>query len=87
MNSAFHHHHYGHAAPGTGPHPDLVRDVWALVSRSPQLGMGAIGQKLGVSSSQVARALRFLRDAGYIDYEDRATATRRILVPLIEVTL
>lgn len=78
-------HRYGRAAAGGALPLALVRDVWALVTRSPQLGMRPIGDRLGVSSSQVSRAMRFLRDAGYIEFEDKVCGTRRIIVPLIEV--
>lgn len=60
----------------------LIRRVWAEVTRTPSITVRALASQLGYSSwTDTSIALRVLRDAGYIHFEDRAAHARTIIVP------
>lgn len=60
----------------------LIRRVWAEVTRTPSITVRALAFQLGYSSwTDTSIALRVLRDAGYIHFEDRAAHARTIIVP------
>ena len=60
-----------------------VRHVWATVSRNPRLTVRGLAKQLNHSPSTIHNALHRLRDAGYIQFTDRACNARTIIVPLI----
>lgn len=64
--------------------PDrLIRRVWAAVTCDPSISVRELATHLGYASwADVAIALRVLRNAGYIAFEDRAARARTVLVPL-----
>jgi hypothetical protein len=58
------------------------RRVWAAVSCQPQATVRELAVLSGVKSQGTVRLhLRFLRDAGYIDFQDGAERARRIILP------
>ena len=62
--------------------PDQARQVWAALTAEPSRPLIAIAAELGLSRSCVSAARRLLRDAGYVDFDDRKQGTAtRILVP------
>jgi hypothetical protein len=63
----------------------LTRRVWAAVTRTPCATTKALARELGQANSwsSVAAALRILRDAGYIAFEDGAKNARQVIVPFI----
>lgn len=67
----------GHASPR------LVRRAWAAVTTTPNASMIELARQIDASWSGVAITLHILRDAGYIDFEDRAVRARRIIVPFV----
>lgn len=65
--------------------PQMLRQVWAAVTAHPQMPIRALAKTLRRSNSTVIDTLHALRDAGYINFEDRTERTRTVLVPFIEL--
>jgi len=63
-----------------------VRRVWAAVTLKPQASCRELGRLLRMQHSNVARALKVLRDAGYVEQPTRSARARRIVVPFMQVT-
>jgi hypothetical protein len=61
--------------------PQQARRVWAQLTEQPHSSLRAIARTMGLSVSVVRAARHFLRDAGYVDYEDGKPRTTTILVP------
>jgi len=62
----------------------ITRRVWDEVTRTPLASTEEIAQRMGVVKSTVSRALRTLRDDGFIDIPQRTQQARTILVPFVE---
>lgn len=61
---------------------DNRRRVWAAVSRQPQATVRELAAMSGLKSQGTVRLhLRFLRAAGYIEFQDGAERARRIILP------
>lgn len=57
-----------------------VRRVWAALTVSPNDSTRQLAGKLGMSYGDVGKAIKILRDAGYIQVD--GARARRVLVPL-----
>ena len=58
------------------------RRVWSAVTCQPLATVRELGAAAGIKSQGTVRLhLRFLRDAGYIDFQDGAERARRIIIP------
>lgn len=60
-----------------------VRRVWSAVTETPCAPTRQLGERLGLSYSYCAAALRLLRDAGYIEFELGSFGGRKVVVPFI----
>ena len=63
-----------------------VRRVWACVSRNPRASKRELAAALGLSFGAIGGALRFLKDAGYIQFTRGDCRAITIIVPFLEVT-
>lgn len=61
----------------------VLRDVWAAVTRDQRLPIRALARTTGHAPSTTHAALVALRDAGYIDFADNTERTRTVLVPFV----
>lgn len=61
----------------------MLRRVWAGVTAHPQSTVRALASTLHLPNSTIVDTLHALRDAGYIDFPDKAERARQILVPFI----
>jgi predicted transcriptional regulator len=71
---------------GAAPSAQFVRKVWAAVTRTPRASVKELAVAVGAPESSfgnVSAALRMLRDAGYIAFNNHAKLARRILVPFV----
>lgn len=59
-----------------------VRRVWAAATRTPRASKRELAARLDLSYGAVTGALRFLRDAGYIDFPPGGCRAITVLVPL-----
>jgi DNA-binding transcriptional MocR family regulator len=57
----------------------FVRRVWAAVTRTPNASLRELADSLGAQFGNVSRAIKVLRDAGYITIEGERA--RRVLIP------
>jgi DNA-binding transcriptional ArsR family regulator len=60
-----------------------MRRVWAAVTRTPCATVRQLGAQIGMPYGSVSVALRLLRDAGYVHFEDRAGRARTVIVPFV----
>lgn len=60
-----------------------VRLVWAAVSAHPQATIRELATVVGFEYGDVARALRVLENAGYIEHPHNVNRARRILMPYV----
>jgi predicted transcriptional regulator len=63
-----------------------ARVVWTEVSKTPCASVRELATRSGVGYSQVAAILRYLRDLGYIVFDDRTERGRRVRVPFVDRT-
>lgn len=62
----------------------MIRRVWAIVTREPQISVREVAKRMGYKSSSSAQAaLVILRQAGYIISEPKKTG-RTIIVPFYD---
>lgn len=64
---------------------DLVRRVWAAVTKSPSSSTHELADQLGISFSSVSVAIRVLHDAEYIDAPKRWGRAKGILLGYYEI--
>lgn len=60
-----------------------ARRVWASVTHTPCASVRELARRLDMAYSQVSKALRLLRAAGYIAFADRTCRARTVLVPFV----
>jgi uncharacterized alpha-E superfamily protein len=65
-------------------HWKAIRAVWREVTATPCAGVRDLGDRADCSFGMAAGCLRFLRDAGYIAFEDGTYGGRRVVVPFVE---
>jgi predicted transcriptional regulator len=70
---------YGQSYPSVG----TLRRVWAAVTHTPCASVRELATRLDMAHGHVSRALRLLRDAGYIAFADRACRARTVIVPFV----
>lgn len=62
-----------------------TREVWAYLSRPghTNASLSEIADALRIPKSQVWAAFVWLRDCGWIEFEDKTQRTRRLIVPFM----
>lgn len=58
----------------------VVRRVWAALTISPNASTRELAKQLGISYGDVGKAVKILRDAGYVQVD--GARARRVLIPL-----
>jgi predicted transcriptional regulator len=66
---------------GTHLKPRRIRQVWAAVTRNPRASKRELSEELGLSFGAIGGALRFLKDAGYIEFPKGACRAITVVVP------
>lgn len=70
---------------GNHVRPETARAAWAAVTAAPGIRTRTLAAQLDIAPSHAAAALRMLRAAGYIAFEDGTAGAREIIVPFREV--
>lgn len=68
---------------GTHLRPRQIRRVWAAVTQNPRASKRELAGELGLAFSSVSGALRFLKDAGYIQFPRGKSRAITIVLPFI----